>query len=162
MSGIFLLLGSNLGDRNLQLARACHLLEMGGLRVLRKSSMYETAPWGVEAQRSFLNQVVEVSFAGSPMELLHLGRQVEAACGRERVVKWGPRTLDVDILYFGGTVVNEEALKVPHPGIPERRFTLVPMVELAPDFIHPVLGLSQRELLLQCPDAGEVKVWGGE
>jgi 2-amino-4-hydroxy-6-hydroxymethyldihydropteridine diphosphokinase len=162
MSGKFLLLGSNLGDRISNLRQAVRLLERAGVEILSQSKVYETAPWGITRQEAFLNQVVEIGYGGSAEQLLGICLEVEQALGRVRTVKWGARVLDVDILYFGDWVGESEALKVPHPGIPERRFTLVPMVELAPDFIHPVLGLSQRELLLQCLDTGEVKVWGGE
>lgn len=144
--GIFLSLGSNLGDRreNLQRAKA-HLPPR--VRVKRSSSMYETEPWGYTDQPAFLNQVIEVETALKPEALLQYLKQIEQKMGREETFKFGPRSIDLDILFYGSRVIREEDLEIPHPRLEERAFVLVPLVELAPGLKHPVHGRSVTELL---------------
>lgn len=157
MQGIYLLLGTNLGEREENLAQARNLVEEAGIRVLRESSVYETAAWGIEDQPGFLNQVVEVKTELSPLALLERLLSIEEEMGRVRIVKWGERLIDLDILYYNNDQIDSERLNVPHPGIPDRRFTLVPLVELAAEEIHPALNKSQSQLLEACPDTLEVK-----
>jgi 2-amino-4-hydroxy-6-hydroxymethyldihydropteridine diphosphokinase len=149
---IFLLLGTNLGAKLTNLNLAYSQLALGGLEMYNKSSVYESAPWGLAEQDAFLNQVLQCSWLGSPIDLLLLCQKVENSLGRVRNKHWGPRIIDIDILYFSNEVVEAESLKVPHPGIVERKFTLIPLVELNAEFIHPVISKSNIELLRDCKD----------
>ena len=151
MFSAYLLFGSNLGDRELMIARAVSLL---GKRVVVEdgSKIYKSAAWGIEDQPAFLNQVARIQTDLTPRGLLKLCLKVEGEMGRERKQKWGERLIDVDILYYEDWVIEETDLAIPHPGIPDRRFTLVPLCDLAPHKIHPVLHKSNQELLRDCKD----------
>ena len=133
MSLAYLGLGSNLGDRAGNLARARELLEARGVRVRRASTVRETEPWGVTGQPRFLNQVIEVCWPRGPRALLRVAQAVEADVGRTPTYRWGPREIDIDLLLFDELVVSEPGLEVPHPGTWERDFVLVPLRELRPD-----------------------------
>ena len=159
MNGIYLLLGTNLGDREANLGRACQLLIDRGILIIRKSGIYETAPWGIEEQPSFLNQVLEVSTDLKPQALLEEVLAMEMKMGRIRYKKWAERLIDIDILYYRDEIIDDKNLKIPHPFIQERRFTLWPLVELASDELHPVLMKTQQELLEICSDQLVVKVY---
>lgn len=156
ISGIFILLGSNLGDRKKQLDRAVELIEQSIGAVVARSAVYETASWGIEEQPSFYNQVVEVDTGLSPFQLLTHLNDIEAKMGRKRHVKWGSRLIDLDILYYKKEIIDTVDLRIPHPGIPNRKFTLIPLVELCADFEHPVSGLNQSELLEKTTDRLDV------
>ncbi|EMR04809.1 Bifunctional folate synthesis protein [Cesiribacter andamanensis AMV16] len=158
MSGIYLLLGSNLGDRMATLEKANSLLEQQLGPLCASSSLYETAAWGMENQADFLNQVVEIQSHLAPEALLKACLNIEAQLGRRRQQKWGPRTLDLDILYYGDLILNTPALTLPHPQLHLRRFTLVPLCELAPLLVHPLLQKNNLQLLEECPDALEVRL----
>jgi 2-amino-4-hydroxy-6-hydroxymethyldihydropteridine diphosphokinase len=162
MTGIYLLLGSNLENRAANLQRAKEFLTSHSIIIKKESQIYETAPWGIEEQPAFLNQVIEVDTSKSPERLLTICQDIEKQMGRIRHEKWGERLIDIDILYFGEHPYEAEHLVIPHPGIPERRFTLLPLVEIAPQLIHPVLKQTQKELLANCPDHLEVKAWQPE
>ncbi len=156
MKEIYLLLGSNIGDRSTQLHRAVSALDHPNLKIRAASKIYETAAWGKTDQASFLNQVIECECNFSPEELLLHCQNVEKSLGRERFELWGPRTIDIDILYFGNESHNTKSLIIPHPGIALRGFTLAPLAEIAPKFKHPLLGLTNEQLLEICPDQLEV------
>ncbi len=145
----YIALGSNLGDRELNLLRAVG--EIGKLpsgRVTGLSPFYETSPVGVSDQPSFYNAALRLSTAMSPHELLARLQQIESAVFRRtRTVRWGPRSIDLDLLLYGNEVIDDEALTVPHPRMAERRFVLQPLCDIAPDIVHPVLGLSMADLL---------------
>lgn len=157
MEGIFLLLGSNLGDKEKLLQLACQKIEDRIGSIVSASSMYETAAWGKTDQPGFLNSVIEVHSFLSPVAMLCEINKIEHELGRTRLEKWGARKIDIDILYFHDRIIQTPLLSIPHPGIPDRRFTLVPLTEIAPGFIHPVLLKSNQELLENCPDPLQVK-----
>ncbi|MGD1840808.1 MAG: 2-amino-4-hydroxy-6-hydroxymethyldihydropteridine diphosphokinase [Thermonemataceae bacterium] len=158
MNHVFLLLGSNLGDRSAYLTRAKTLLQEKVGRIAEQSLIYQTAAWGRTAQPDYFNQIVIVDTSLSPIQLLTTTQQIETTLERQRLEKWGARTIDIDILYYNQDIVEEPNLIVPHPRIATRRFTLVPLVELAPDFIHPILHKTQKKLLENCEDPLQVKV----
>jgi 2-amino-4-hydroxy-6-hydroxymethyldihydropteridine diphosphokinase len=157
MIRVFLLLGSNEGDRTAFLSAARAQIEAAAGKVISISSVYQTAAWGKTDQAAFLNQVIAVDTKLEALVLLGTLQTIERAMGRKRKEKWGSRTIDIDILFYGDAVINTTELIVPHPGIPERRFTLVPLVEIAPDLLHPVLKKTVRELLGECGDGLEVE-----
>lgn len=143
-------LGSNLGDRLLYLSDALEMLDKaGGVSVTKKSPVYETKPVGVTDQPKFLNCAVQVQTTLTPDELLVVCRAIEEKLERVRITKWGPRTIDLDILFYGNKVINEKMLKIPHPRIQDRGFVLKPLMDIAPDLIHPVFKSTIKELYFQ-------------
>jgi 2-amino-4-hydroxy-6-hydroxymethyldihydropteridine diphosphokinase len=154
-------MGSNLGDRAGYLLLAVRGMLDAGLDVIRLSSIYETAPVGNEDQPPFLNMVAELRgpTLPSPDQLLARLLRIEYALGRRRDVPMGPRTIDLDLLIVKDERVNTEFLTLPHPRLHSRRFVLVPLHELAPNLVHPVLGRSIRELLDQTTDKSDVIRW---
>jgi 2-amino-4-hydroxy-6-hydroxymethyldihydropteridine diphosphokinase len=152
----YLSLGSNVGDRASKLHAAVKELQAAG-QLLAVSAFYETQPVDVPDQPWFLNCVAAIETELSPRELLALALQIEAAMGRVRVREKGPRTIDIDIVLFGDRVIDEPGLKIPHPGLPQRRFVLVPLVEIAPEARHPVSGKTAREMLAALPDGQTVR-----
>lgn len=158
MSSIYLLLGSNQGDKTALLHQAIRLIEIQIGKIVSCSGLYETAAWGKTNQPSFLNQVVCVNSNLDPYLLLHKIQFIEAGCGRQRTEHWGQRTMDVDILFYEDIIIQEPPmLIIPHPLIPERRFALEPLAEIASDLYHPVLACTVGELLASCSDPLEVK-----
>jgi len=153
---IFLGLGSNVGDRGKYLRRAVDLLSGACGTFLRSSKVYETEPWGNKRQSAFLNQVIEIKTHHQPRELLDYCQHVENTLHRRRYIRWGPRTIDIDILLYGDVILKEERLTIPHPELKIRRFVLVPLAELVPDLMVPGLQSSVSELLKGCPDTGRV------
>ena len=155
----YLLLGSNLGDRAARLAQARHDLAAMAGRLVATSALYETAAWGLEDQPAFLNQVLVVETELTAPALLAACLAAEQEQGRERLVRWAARTLDVDILLFGQEIIASPTLTVPHPALPGRRFALVPLAEVAPQLVHPQLHRTVAELLASCPDPLPVQRW---
>ena len=143
----YLGLGSNLGDRQANLADAVTRLEAPKLRVLRRSSLWETEPRDMVHQPWFLNQVIEAESDLFPMQLLARIRRIENDMGRVKTTPKGPRLIDIDVLFFGRAVVRTGELEIPHPRLAERRFVLEPMAELNPDFRHPITRRTIREML---------------
>jgi len=153
----FLLIGGNDGDRKANLAKALGNVEESGCRILRRSSLYETAPWGKANQNDFLNQAVEIQTSLDAPSLMDELLKIEEKMGRKRLEKYGSRIIDIDILFFNDAIIDSPRLIIPHPEIQNRRFVLAPMEEIAPDLVHPVLRKSIRDLLAICPDKLEVK-----
>jgi len=153
----FLGLGSNLGRRTANLARARRLLEREGVEVLAASSVYETEPVDFADQPWFLNQVLRVRSELDPRALLSLAKSVEAEMKRRPTVAKGPRTIDIDILFAADLVLEMPGLVIPHPRLARRNFVLVPLKEIAPRLRHPVSGLTVAELARESVDPGRVK-----
>jgi 2-amino-4-hydroxy-6-hydroxymethyldihydropteridine diphosphokinase len=156
-NGVYLLLGSNLGDRKENLLHARNYVQEFSA-IIASSSLYQTQAWGNIQQPDFLNQVIQISFNKSPQRLLAKILDIENEMGRQRIEKWGPRIIDIDILFFGQVTLDEKNLAIPHPEIAGRRFTLLPLVEIAPDFIHPILGKNCKQLLAECTDRSLVEL----
>ncbi len=149
-------LGSNLGDRARNLRFALLGLEGAGVRIERCSRLYATEPVGGPPQGWFLNAAVRGRFTRSPRALLAVCLDIERSLGRERSATNGPRTVDLDLLFFGDAVVDEPGLRIPHPRLHERRFVLVPLEEIAADWVHPVYRQTVRQLLGRCGDRSAV------
>jgi 2-amino-4-hydroxy-6-hydroxymethyldihydropteridine diphosphokinase len=143
---VYIGIGSNLGDRRNNCLRAIALLGTGGVKVLKRSSSHETEPWGVKEQPRFLNMAVEAETDMTPRELLSLLKKIEDRMGRTRTVKWGPRTIDLDILFYGNIIIREPDLEIPHPLMHTRNFVLEPLREIAPQKVHPLLHRTVAEL----------------
>lgn len=154
MHTVYLSLGSNVGDRQRHLNDALDLLRAAGVDIVRVSTVYETEPQELRTQPWFLNLVAEGRTRLYPVQLLHTIQRVERRLGRKRLVDKGPRTIDIDILLFGNSVIDTEELQVPHPRMADRRFVLEPLAELKPDLRHPVTRRSIRELLENVLDQG--------
>ena len=157
MNDVFLGLGTNLGDRKSNLRKAVAKIEEHIGKIVESSSVYETEPWGFEAETDFFNMVVRVETNLSPSDLLKEIHLIESSLGREREQdRYSSRIIDIDILFYGDTVSAEKGLKIPHRLLHERKFVLVPLCEIAPEFIHPVLLKSIRTLLDECRDRSRI------
>ena len=152
----YLLLGSNIGDRNENLLLARHQLALHCGELLKRSGVYLSKSWGVDQQPDYYNQVLELSTTRSPEELLDCILEIESNLGRIRKKKWSSRIIDIDILFYQQSIIDLPVLQIPHPRIAERNFTLVPLMEIAPLLVHPVLGITIEELYLHSPDTLEV------
>ena len=157
MNTAYLLTGGNLGERVHNLAMARELVEAQTGNIIAASSLYETAAWGNTDQPAFLNQAIMIETPLNARQLIRRILKIEKKMGRVREEKYGPRLIDIDILLFNNEKHNSQFLKLPHPEMQNRRFALLPLAEIAPEIIHPVLKKTITELLQECKDELEVK-----
>jgi len=163
MALVFIEMGSNLKNRkkNLELFLK-ELKQNPKIEILNFSSIYETEPYGSKEQPFFLNQVIKINTTLSPVELLELLKETEKKLGRKETSRWGPRLIDLDILLYDDLVLNTEKLTIPHKEMHQRRFALVPLAEIAPNLVHPVLKKGIKNILEKLKDKSEVKIYAGD
>ena len=159
MIRVFLGIGTNLGDRERNLQAALAILSQK-MVILKESSIYQTAPWGYLDQPAFLNQVVEAQTDLSPLNLLGFLKDTEKVLGRQANFRYGPRLIDLDILFYGNRIIQTPRLQVPHPRLSERAFVLIPLAEIAPEFVHPQNKQTVTQLLAALPELGGVQKCG--
>lgn len=157
MNSAYLITGGNIGNRQEELAYAAKLIEERCGRVIDKSSIYETAAWGKTDQESFFNQALVLETTLNARDLLNEILYIENLMGRDRIEKYGPRIIDIDIIFFNHQVIKEPGLVVPHPEMTRRRFVLEPLSEVIPAYIHPLYYRTVTELLIECDDTLPVK-----
>lgn len=160
MTRCYLLFGSNQGDKEALLEQACRLINIRCGMLVERSSPYSSEPWGFEAEEWFLNELLVVETDLDPDALMDELMEIEKTLGRVRPIGsegYHSRTVDLDILYYGNQTVRTEKVTAPHPRLPLRKFALMPLCEVIPDFLHPELRMSQQQLLEQCPDSSIVK-----
>jgi 2-amino-4-hydroxy-6-hydroxymethyldihydropteridine diphosphokinase len=157
MSGVILLLGSNIGDSFSILKKANKAIENSIGRIVNASEIYLTEAWGYHDQPAFLNQALWVQTEQEPLRVLKNVNKIEKILGRIRIEKWHERTIDIDIIYYNDQIINEPDLKVPHPELQKRKFVLVPLCEIDAERIHPVLGMTNLELLHKLDDPLKVE-----
>lgn len=153
---VFLGLGSNVGNRLENLKAAQALIHKNVGKIAKKSHVYETQPWGKTDQEAFLNMVIMINTSLDPRDMLDALSKLERELGRERHEKWGPRIIDIDILFYGKRIIRDKGLEIPHPELHKRAFVLIPMLEIAPDYEHPLLKKQIDELYMHCGDLSEV------
>ena len=155
---VFLSLGSNIGDRRAFLKQAAKFVHERLGEIIDRSSIYSTNAWGKRDQNDFLNAILHIKTELLPFELLAKIKEIEKEMGRVKDEHWGPRKIDIDIIYYADKIIFENDLIIPHPNMYLRNFVLIPLLEIAPMFIHPVIGLNSMELLKLCPDMGLVEL----
>ncbi|MBF0558621.1 MAG: 2-amino-4-hydroxy-6-hydroxymethyldihydropteridine diphosphokinase [Nitrospirae bacterium] len=147
MATLYIGIGSNLGDRRANCMRALELMNESGMTVTTKSSFYETEPWGMKEQPLFMNMAVIVETGLSAQAALASLKCIEEKMGRQESGRWGPRCIDLDILFYDDEIIAEKDLRIPHPLLHKREFVLLPLIEIAPDKRHPVLLKTVRQLM---------------
>ncbi len=152
MNKAYLLIGGNMGDRLANLKEAISLINEGAGSIEQASAIYETAPWGNTQQPPFLNQALLLSTSHDAARLMTILLTIETKMGRIRTVPMGPRTMDIDIIYFNNEIIETAQLSIPHAQLHKRNFVLTPLVEIAPNFVHPILNKSNSTILAQCED----------
>ncbi len=158
MEDVFLGIGSNLGNREANLAQARTSIESFA-QIEAVSPVYETDAWGYEEQPAFLNQVVHIKISLSPQALLKRIKRIEKDLGRKKSFRWGPRLIDIDILFFSNHVIESASLTIPHKELHKRTFVLVPLADIAPDFVHPVFNQTVSALRDTLADLEGIKLW---
>jgi len=149
MEKIFLLLGSNQGKRIRNLRSAQAEIRRNQIKIVKKSSVYKTAPWGKKDQPDFLNMALQVNCAHPPVELLRILKRIEKKMGREKGSKWGSRLIDIDILFYNARIVKTRDLSIPHPYFEQRVFAIVPMAEISPNFADPRSARKMKDYLTE-------------
>ena len=159
MTEVILHLGTNIGfrDINLELTRIMISNHIGIIKT--QSQLYNTAAWGIEEQDDFLNQALICETSLIPQELLSQIHLIEAKMGRQRELRWGPRIIDIDIIFYGEEIIENPNLKIPHPQLTNRNFVLIPLLDICPDKVHPVHSQTIRQLAEACEDSGEVSLY---
>lgn len=157
-TAVVLGLGGNKGDREMLLFQAVTALREQA-HVVQLSEIYETAAWGGVAQGAFLNQLAVITTNKLPEEVLKMIQSIEVNLGRTREEHWGDRTMDIDILYFGNSVIDTDQLKIPHPLLSERKFVLIPLAAILPHRLHPVTSKTSLQMLAECQDSTAVSVF---
>lgn len=159
---VFVLLGSNLGDREFLVNQACKMMDERCGEIVAKSRLYESEPWGFLAEYWFLNQVIVLKTTLSPDDLMRKLLSIEKELGRDRSQPhegYVSRPMDLDILYYGSEIIDTQMVTAPHPRLHQRRFTLLPLCDVAPDFVHPTMKKTNLQLLDECQDAGKVNIY---
>jgi len=156
MNNVSLLIGGNMGDRMANLAAARNSINIDCGRIIFASSIYETEAWGYKEQDSFLNQALVIQTPLEAEALMDTILNIEIALGRKREIPWGPRIIDIDIIYYNDEIMNTSSLTIPHPSMAERKFVLMPLTEIAPDYMHPILLKTNEVLLKECGDSSVV------
>lgn len=151
-------LGSNLGDRLGSIRQATLMFKEKNIFIVASSDVFETEPWGVKNQPSFLNACLIVETEDPPRDLMLKLQSIESGLGRVARFRWGPREIDIDIIFMDELAVNEDDLVIPHPKMHKRAFVLVPLNQVAPEWIHPLLGKSVREMEMQIPKSGILRI----
>ncbi len=157
MNTAYLLTGSNLGESASQLGLANQYISQKCGKIITQSAVYQTAPWGIQDQPFFLNQAIRLATELEPEALMQELLHIETLMGRVRTIKFGPRVIDLDMLFFNDLIINTSILQLPHPAMTERRFVLVPMAEIAPKLVHPIFNKTIQDLLIDCTDASDVQ-----
>ena len=157
MISVYIGLGTNIEDRLLNLGTALTTISRS-MKISNHSSIYETPPWGYTDQPNFLNMVIEVNTDTPPQSLLDHLKQIEKQLGRQKTFRYGPRVIDLDILFYGKEIIETKQLQIPHPKIQERAFVLVPLNEIAQDFVHPVLNKTIYELMKVIDHSGITRI----
>ena len=156
MNTVYIQLGSNIGARESFIAKSIKQIEKNIGEIIAKSSVFETIPWGNENQNNFLNSVIKIKTPFDAFKVLQKSQEIENNLGRVRLRKWGERTIDIDILFYNNKIINTKELTVPHPLIQKRKFVLVPLSEIAPNYMHPILKKNISTLLSECKDTQKV------
>ena len=160
MAKVYLLLGGNIGDRISNLHLTTKLIKERTGKIIQRSSVYESEPWGYQSKNMFLNQVLLVETEAGPEELMEILENIEKKAGREeKGNKYSDRIIDIDILFYNDLIINNDNLIIPHKLLHKRKFALTPLFEISPDFVHPVLKKSIRTLLEECDDPFNVMVF---
>ena len=156
MNTVYIQLGSNIGERESFIAKSMEQIEENIGEIITESSIFETIPWGYENQDNFLNSVIKIKTTFDAFKVLKKSQEIENTLGRKRISKWRKRTIDIDILFYNNEIINTTKLIIPHPLIQQRKFVLVPLSEIAPNYIHPILKKSISTLLSECKDNQKV------
>ncbi|MBT4738179.1 MAG: 2-amino-4-hydroxy-6-hydroxymethyldihydropteridine diphosphokinase [Flavobacteriales bacterium] len=156
MNTVYIQLGSNIGERESFITKSMHKVEGDIGKIITASSIFETTAWGNENQNNFLNSVIEIKTPFDAFTILQKSQEIENNLGRKRSDKWGERTIDIDILFYNNKIINTKELTIPHPLIQKRKFVLVPLSEIAPNYKHPILKKNISTLLSECKDTQKV------
>ncbi len=156
MNNVYLLIGGNMGDRMANLAAARNSINIECGRIVTESSIYETEAWGYKEQNAFLNQALVIQTSLQANALMDAILKIEIALGRKREIPLGPRIIDIDIIYYNDEIINSSTLTIPHPSMAQRKFVLMPLTEIAPNYRHPILLKTNEVLLKECGDSSVV------